>query len=341
MQVGAEGDQAEVVTRNDQLTMKSASKAARRDKVAKNKKKKQSKKGNKNAKKGKGKKGKKTTKPDTGSSASVAVPSSVTSPSKRKRKLLKKRSVDASNALAAHEQGDQWIPKRSKLPSAGNEEGSIKTGKRKHSKTRVRKNTARVPAAPKPKAKSKARAKAKASPRASPKASPKPKAKAKAKAKASSRRGSTKGRRNEGDEIDPNLFSQELVDNMYEFARSIGGKGVDTKSAMYKHSIREKLAALDWTAYNIYWSRASCGVKRIDRDVHHFIFTTSTAHESYRCAVACKCAEYAVPCLTNAVRFPSFQHIKMVSAVFDPRVHMYIYIYIYIQVFSTSMCKTK
>ena len=56
MQVGTEGDQPEVVTRNDQLTMKSASKAARRDKVAKNKKKKRSNKGRKNAKEGKWKK---------------------------------------------------------------------------------------------------------------------------------------------------------------------------------------------------------------------------------------------------------------------------------------------
>ena len=63
MQVGTEGDQPEVVTRNDQLTMKSASKAARRDKVAKNKKKKRSNKGKKNAKKGNGKKGRKRQNP--------------------------------------------------------------------------------------------------------------------------------------------------------------------------------------------------------------------------------------------------------------------------------------
>ena len=296
MQVGTEGDQPEVVTRNDQLTMKSASKAARRDKVAKNKKKKRSNKGRKNAKKGNGKKGKKTTKPNTGSSSSLA---GVTSPSKRKRKLLKKRSVDASNALAAHEEGDGWIPKRPKLRSAGNEEGSIKARKPKHSK--VRKNTAQVTAAPKPKAKSKTCAKAKASPKASPKA--KAKAKATAKAKASSRRRSTRGRNTEGDEIDPNLFSSEMMDDLYEFACGLGGEGVEPKSAIFKASMRSQLAVLDWTAYNIYWSRASCGVKRFDRDMHHFIFTTSTAHESYRCAVACKCAEYAAPCLTNAVRF--------------------------------------
>ena len=94
-----------------------------------------------------------------------------------------------------------------------------------------------------------------------------------------------------------------MMDDLYEFACGLGGEGVEPKSAIFKASMRSQLAVLDWTAYNIYWSRASCGVKRFDRDVHHFIFTTSTAHESYRCAVACKCAEYAAPCLTNAVRF--------------------------------------
>lgn len=205
--------------------------------------------------------------------------------------------------MAAHEEGDGWIPKLAKLRSAGNEEGGIKARKPKRSK--VRKNTDQVTVAPKPRAKSKACAKAKAFPKASPKASPKAKAKAKAtaKAKASSRRGSTRGRKTEGDEIDPNLFSSEMVDDLYEFACGLGGQDVDPRSAIFKASMRSQLAVLDWTAYNIYWSRASCGVKRFDRDIHHFIFTTSTAHQSFRCAVACKCAEYAAPCLANAVRF--------------------------------------
>ena len=273
-----------VVTRNDQLTAKAASKESRRQTIANNKKQKGLKKGKKGGKKKNVKQAKKT-KPakKTTSPASQALSKS---PSKRKREILKRASTKAVEAQ--QDETDEEKPPRKIRSAASSSAGRSK----KHVPNGPEPQT--VKPAGKAKAKAKGKAKAKAQARVE-KETPSSKSKAKPK-KTAAKSKAGKGKKEYLPEQSPKLHDKAMIADLLEFARSMGGKGVDPKDASFKKSVRDELDELEWTRLNIYWSKAACGVHAESRDVHYFGWTTTCAEPSYVAAIAVKCAHMAVPC---------------------------------------------
>ena len=99
------------------------------------------------------------------------------------------------------------------------------------------------------------------------------------------------------------LYSEKLAHQLMEFARAVGGEDVDHTSDAFKERVRKHAVGMKATALNAYWSRGTCGVKDLKRgkDMNHFSFSSSSAYDSYTCAVACKCAMLAVTWLIRDV----------------------------------------
>lgn len=259
---GDDDDNEVVVTRNDQLSMKSKNKGARKAKMGKNKKKKGTRKAKRSPKK---------------------APTPTKAPVSRKRKMLK--------AMAVEDESMNKGGKKTKASSSGkkrDEEPMEPASKRNEKQAPAASSTA----APKPKAKGKARAKgeavakAKASPKAKTKASPKGKAKAKA-----------KGRPKTGGKADfeerhrqSHLFDSDLLASYEKFAKSFDAT-MEVKSPQFKEQARAELGEYTGYRLNIYWTRCSVGVTDLSsgKDVVNFTFNTSSACDVHKLAVALKC----------------------------------------------------
>ena len=270
-----------LVTRNDQLSSKASKKDARRQKVAENKKNKRHKKGKQGGKTSKTKNAKKTRNTKrakkTRSSSSQGL---LTSPSKRKREVLKR----ASAAVGAVEVEQDRVPSkttRTRAKPVASSSGVESSTKRPP--TTVAKSKAVKPAG---KAKAKAKVTKETTKNKSKEQSMKPAAKSKTK----------KGKKDSLPEENPKFHNQVMIDDFLEFARSVGGKGVDPKNPSFKKHVRSELDELEWTRLNVYWSKAACGVKAGSHDIHYFGWTASCAEPSYVAAIAVKCAHLAVPC---------------------------------------------
>ena len=137
------------------------------------------------------------------------------------------------------------------------------------------------------------------------------KAKAKAKAKAASRpakstsadgrgkgrgkgkgKGRGKGRGNPGGAATSSKSDAGLLQTFKDFVQ-LFDPAATPKSTKFKHQVRGQVEELQHFDYNIYWSRASCGLKskRAEKDIAHFIFSGSSAPDSIKCALAIKCVE--------------------------------------------------
>lgn len=185
------------------------------------------------------------------------------------------KSVEAEQDEASDEE-----PPRKIRPAASSSAG--------RSKKHVPKGPKSQPVKPAGKAKAKAKAKvAKETPSSKSKTKP-TKTAVKSKAK--------KGKKEHLPEESPKLHDKVMISDLVDFARSMGGKGVDPKDASFKKRVRDELDELEWTRLNIYWSKAACGVHAESRDVHYFGWTTTCAEPSYVAAIAVKCAHMAVPC---------------------------------------------
>ena len=303
-----EGNKVEtpVVTRNDQLTMKAADKEEGRQKRAK-------KKAHKKSPAKNGKKGRKSRKSKSKQDITKIKPEP-TSPSKRKRQILKKHRSKSNHDVDVEEPAPEIAEKQPKRRRKSSKASAVAAQPETapsaaSAEVNVSKKAPRAKAQPKGKAKATPKAKAangcKAAPKAKSKAAPKAKSKARTKATASSskaheapvaskapRRGRKK---NLEDTHDPSLHSQEQIDTLVEFGHLIGQHDTIT-NPKFKATLRSNLADLDWTAYNLYWTRATCGIKNKEQsvDLHHFSFSASTASPSFRIAVAAKCGEIAV-----------------------------------------------
>ena len=273
---------APLVTRNDQLTKKATTKDARKQKVAKNKKR---------AKQGKGKSGGKRNTNNKKRSKTAASSSMPKSPSKRKRSILqhsKRQGMEETKLEDEQEHGGKEA-QTSKKPRSS---GSKPSGRASKSK-----------AVPPPKHEVKAKAKATA----------KGKAKAKAAAKIKKEdaqekpKGAGKGRRSKQKipHEEHALYRPGIVSTLTEFARSVSDFSRDVKSSKFKSFVRSHLSELSLTALNIYWTRSNCGVtdKKTGADIHNFSFNASSACASHRLACAVKCADIAATCMTCAGKF--------------------------------------
>ncbi len=270
-----------MLLRNDQLQTKSNCKASR-GKKGKGKKKSSAKKGN--LKKGKGKERVK-------SKASSSKSLSPTSPSTRKRALLCRKQAEAKRA----ESGEPGVV------------GRTRAGKRKGVKAPQEVLEVEPPAkktrASASKAKVKDQGKLDKKDVEDKKALGKAKAKAKAKAKGKPK-GKAAPKKNprceyplDEDPRDSPLFCQETTDILVSFAKSVGGKDVDGKAPSFKKALRAGLADLEGKyAYNIYWTRASCGLTDpvTKNSVYTFGFGGLSDVITYKTAIAAKCAEIAV-----------------------------------------------
>ena len=273
---GEEGEYpVKLLTRNDQLSMKKSKKDARKNKMAENKR----------AKGGAPKKGKKVKKGKTGKKKKgkkALKNKKPKSPSRRKLRNLQAAGASASSAAAAEDAG----AKRRKKVKKSKEPGVV-LNEVDAEETWVDPQEACESAAGR---KSKTKGKGK-----SPKKAPKPKAEAKAKAKASAK-AKSKGRRRrgdaDGDQSDARFSDPRLAQFFIDFAKSVGGSGIKTTSPKYKSSVRAGLADLKECAYNMYWTKCSCGLRIQNAyDAFYFSFVTSSAENSYKMAVAAKCCE--------------------------------------------------
>ena len=274
-----------VLTRNDQLLLKATSKAERKNKIQKNKKKKKKAKGKKSRKEKKGNK----------KNRSKRVSNS---PSKRRAILSRASSSRSLDADFTEEEPPAKKPKKGRVADTSKVAGLSMEGKVEKSGAAKAKAKASAKSSAKASAKAKAKAQTRKQRKETEETVPKPKAKAKAKAKAKGKP-SKKNKNAVGvDESHP-LFSSNLVETFMAFSKEVGGEGVDHKGAKFKSLVRSKLDDFKTVAYNVYWSRCSCGLTDVESrcDICNFSFSSSSAHESFRLACSVKSAEIAVTCL--------------------------------------------
>ena len=292
-----------MVTRNDQLSLKSANKEARRQKVRNNKAKKNKTKGSKG---NKGKKNRKARKVKRGKAAMKQIipeVESTVSPSKRNIQLLRKRSQELADWwVESHPQSKKKSRKVESLPSGQSEPAAskVKTPKKSKNQGATDKQPAQAKRATKAKAKHQA-SKEKDS-KVSDAALKQPKAKAKAKAKGKAK-AKAAARTNRGEAaMDESLHCQEQIDTLIAFANEIGNNWDSVTSAAFKATVRQNVSDLNTTRLNIYWARTTAGVHvhELHKDMNHFSFNASSACAPFRVAVAAKCAELAAACLYNA-----------------------------------------
>ena len=247
-------DNGDVVTRNDQLSMKSKRKGARKAKRAKNKK---NKKGTRKAKR-----------------SPKKAPTPTKAPVSRKRKMLK--------AMAVEDESMNKGGKKTKASSSGkkrDEEPMEPASKRRKEKQAP---AASSTAEPKPKAKGRAKGKAVAKPKASPKA--KAKAKAKGRPKTGGKADFVERHRQS------HLYDSDLLASYEKFAKSFDAT-MEVKSPQFKEQARAQLGEYNGYRLNIYWTRCSVGVtdQSSGKDVINFTFNTSSACDVHKLAVALKC----------------------------------------------------
>lgn len=276
----AQGGDEAVLTRNDQLTMKSSRKKAR------------GKKGDtSNAKvgkrKGKGKTSKKSTRGKRGSGKKKVCKAS--SSSFLEGRVSRKRQILKGGSPTKHQKLQDETGASSLTPTPADDVLEMEPSpapKTKGKTVKQRKGQGKTD--PKPKAKTRATAK-KDTKAATPAA---PKAKAKAKAKAS-----TKSRRPRGLAAEPVPYDASLTKAMLDFASQFGADD-SVRSMTYKDQVRQSLDQdLSEHRLKIYWTRCTCGITDLeaDKDLSHFGFNHSSAIEPHKCAVAIKCAHFVVP----------------------------------------------
>ena len=287
-----DGDIPAVITRNDQLKFKQSKKQNRKRKTEEKKKKG---KVGKDKKKNHGRKSD-AKEPKKGKRELQSQPQEDAADEAKQKKS---RSAKAKRKSTSSLQLGRSHRKRTILQAAGSASvpepkakrvrtQSKKTGQPEGEKDLKEEKGAKAECAIEGGAKGRATAKAKA--KAAPKGKmtkgdekPKPKAKAKGKAKIIP-------------EQDSPLSNVDLMNELLDFAKKVGGHGIGVKSEKFKHGLRAELKHFDTSTYNVYWSRCACGIKlkHEKRDVHHFSYLQSMADETYKIAIAAKCAEIAV-----------------------------------------------
>lgn len=258
------GDGNKVLTRNDQLLLKAASKEKR------------SRKGKKGQNGKKARKGKKSKKDHA----------KAVKPKTKKAKLSRKRKVLKAYAGAVDDASEHMAAKPCAVPSASSSNSRLKTPAGKGIK--VKKTIDKAP-----------RGKKATDPK--PKASPKRKASPKTKA-APKAKGRPRGPKNDVNFVDrqreSHLFSAAMVEDFEAFAKKFD-ISMDVKSTKFKEFARSfqetSYQSYQYYRLNIYWTRTSCGVteKASYKDAVTFSFNSSSAHDVYKIAVAIRCAMIA------------------------------------------------
>ena len=267
------GKKPTILTRNDQLTMKSTRKANRKQK-----------KGQKKAGKGKKRGGNKR------NSKKAIKPSS---PQARRRKILQsQKRVGApdtkDSALVVNTTDKPKKRKSGKQPESSEPEEAPWKVSPKGRKGEVAPHKSSVPKA---KAKAKGKAKAKAQPKAKGRPTKSKVEKNSPKDESEQRPQRKRGRPVVKEDLYTSpLYDEDLVQTLCSFA-SMFDSEADHKSDSFKKELRSQLAEDVWL--NIYWTRQSCGVRSSpgQSDTHHFSFATYSASASHKTAVAVKCAE--------------------------------------------------
>ena len=301
---------SDVVTRNAQLSLKSANQEARRQKVRTNKE--NSAKGSKANKGKKSRKGKKGKRGKKGMKEVIPDVDSTLSPSKRNIKILRKRNQELADWWVENHPQNKKKPRTMKesVPT-GHSEAAAASKVKKTKKNQHQGETDMQPAqaerhASKAKAKAHATSKVcKVSKKKDNKVpvaaadSPRPKAKAAAKAKGRAKASAARPNRGGEAVMDESLRSQEQIDTLIGFATEIGDDWDSVTNATFKAVVRSKVSNLSLSRLNIYWARTTAGVHvfELSKDMHHFSFNSSHACAPYRVAVPTKCAELAATCL--------------------------------------------
>lgn len=256
--MGADQD-ADVLLRNDQLSLKAGRKKTRKEKTNAKKKKNNSKKkgAKKNNKRGK-----------TSNGRSVLQRAA----SKRKQVIKGDDTYETEEGTSPAKSSKPLKARKSKQDSDCSKSAPSSSSKAKSTKTAPKKEpTSRL--APKAKAKAKV------------KASPKPKAKA-------------KGRKRQEPTPNIEKADSDMVETIKQYVSMFGEDDVVT-SAGFKKDIKATpdLVILEHHRLNIYWSRCSCGVssRALGKDIFHVSYNGayggSWASDSYKLATSVKVCE--------------------------------------------------
>ena len=90
-----------------------------------------------------------------------------------------------------------------------------------------------------------------------------------------------------------------LTSSLMEFVQAFPPK-LDGDKGKLKTAIQKKMMTHEWTRLMPYWSRSACGIKVLQEDLETFkpsftiSFTSSSAPERFKMAMAVRCADLAV-----------------------------------------------